>query len=121
MGTVIILIIILAIILLAVKSTIKRILYGSSCCGQKDRPEKKIKVQDKNKKHYPYKYQMKVDGMRCTNCARRIENTLNSIDGLWAKVSLENKLVTVLSKKEYEVNELSRKINEEGYSVLETL
>ena len=58
--------------------------------------------------------------MHYANCATRIENALNATEGLWAKVSLENKLVTVLSKKEYEVSELSRKINEEGYSVLES-
>ena len=118
MGTIIVVIIILIVVFVAVKSTIKRIRYGSACCGQRDKLEKKIKPADKNKSHYQYKYIASVDGMHCSNCIRRVENALNSVDGLWATASLENKSVTVLSKVELETAVLESRIREAGYTVL---
>ena len=118
MGTVIVILVILVVVVLAVKSTIKRILHGSSCCGERDALPKKIKPADKNKSHYPYEYILSVDGMHCSNCSRRVENTLNSIDGLWAKVNLEKKSVIVLSKKDLEASFFETEIGRAGYTVL---
>ena len=118
MGTIITLLILLIITLVAVKSTINRILHGSACCGERDAPEKKVKVQDKNKSHYPFKYVLSVDGMHCSNCTRHVENALNSIDGVWATASLERKSVTVLSKIKLEAEDLESEIREAGYTVL---
>jgi len=118
MGTVIIIFILLVIILTAVKSILNRILHGSACCGERDAPEKKVKVQDKNKSHYPYKYILSVDGMHCSNCTRHVENALNSIDGIWAAASLEKKSVTVLSKMELEPADLESEVQDAGYTVL---
>ena len=118
MGTIIIILILLVIILTAVKATLKRILHGSACCGERDAPEKKVKVQDKDKSHYPFKYVLSVDGMHCSNCTRHVENALNSIDGLWATASLEKKSVTVLSKMELDSADLESEVREAGYTVL---
>ena len=118
MGTIIIVLILLVIVLTAVKATLKRILHGSACCGKRDAPEKKVKVQDKDKSHYPFKYVLSVDGMHCSNCTRHVENALNSIDGLWATASLENKSVTVLSKMELDSADLESEVREAGYTVL---
>ena len=118
MGTVIITLILLLIAALAVKSVIHRIRHGSSCCGERDAPEKKIKVLDKDKSNYPYRYVISVDGMHCSNCTRRVENALNSLDGLWAKANLEKKYVSVLSKKEVDEKLLTSQISEAGYTVL---
>lgn len=118
MGTVFVAAIILVIAVLAIKSVIHRIRYGSACCGERDAPEKKIQPADKDKSHYPYKYILAVDGMHCSNCTRHVENALNSIDGLWATASLEKKSVTVLSKIELEAEDLESEIREAGYTVL---
>lgn len=118
MGTIIIIIILLAIVTFAVKSIIHRIRYGSACCGERDAPEKKIRPADKNKSHYPYKYTLSVDGMHCSNCTRHVENALNSIDGFWASASLEKKTVTVLSKTEVDAADFENEIREAGYTVL---
>lgn len=118
MGTVIIILILLIIIFTAVKGTLNRILHGSACCGERDAPEKKVKVRDKNKSHYPFKYVLSVDGMHCSNCTRHVENALNSIDGVWATASLEKKSVTVLSKIKLEADDLESEISEVGYTVL---
>lgn len=118
MGTIFIIVILLAIIALAVKSIIHRIRYGSACCGERDAPEKKIQPADKNKANYPYKYILSVDGMHCSNCTRHVENALNSIDGLWASASLEKKSVTVLAKMEVAAADFENEIREAGYTVL---
>ena len=118
MGTIVVTIILLAIASLAVKSVVHRIRHGSSCCGERDAPEKKIKVKDKNKSHYPYRYNLSVDGMHCSNCTRHVENALNSLDGVWATANLEKKSVSVLSKKEMDEKFLTSQISGAGYTVL---
>ena len=118
MGTVIVIIFLLLIMAFAVKSIIHRIRHGSACCGERDAPEKKIKPKDKNKANYPYKYILSVEGMHCSNCTRHVENALNSIEGLWATASLENKSVTVLSKMEVEASDFEDEIRQAGYTVL---
>ena len=55
----------------------------------------KKKKSDKNRANYPYTYKTAIEGMVCAGCVRNVENALNSADGLWARVDLENKEATV--------------------------
>ena len=57
--------------------------------------------------------------MHCSNCVRHVENALNIMNGVWAKADLETKTVKVRSKKELKPEDLSAKINEAGYTVLD--
>jgi copper chaperone CopZ len=118
MGTIAILFVLAIIVVCAILSIRKRIKYGSSCCGTHDAAPKKIRVRDKNKAHYPYTYTLTVDGMHCSNCARRVENALNSKEGVWATVKLENNTVLVLSKNQLEWAELSKAISDAGYTLI---
>ena len=119
MGTTIVIFVLAIIVVCAILSIRKRIKYGSSCCGTHDAAPKKIKVKDKNKAHYPYTYTLTVDGMHCSNCARRVENALNSKDGVWAKVNLEKKSVLVRAKSQLKWEDFSTLINEAGYTLIE--
>lgn len=119
MGTIIVLLVLAIIVLCAILSIRKRIKYGSACCGTHDAAPKKIKVKDKNKAHYPYTYTLTVDGMHCSNCARRVENALNSKDGVWASVKLENNTVLVRSKNPMEWEDFSTVITKAGYTLIE--
>lgn len=118
MGTTIVILILLVIIVLALGSIKKRIKYGSACCGTHDAAPKKVRVRDKNKAHYPYTATLAVDGMHCSNCARRVENALNSTEGVWAKVNLETKSVLVRSKNQLNEAELARIISKAGYTLI---
>ena len=118
MGTAIVILVLAIIVLCAILSIRKRIKYGSACCGTHDAAPAKIRVRDKNKAHYHYTYTLSVDGMHCSNCARRIENALNSKEGVWAKVNLENKTVLVRSKNPLEIADLSKVISDVGYTVI---
>ena len=119
MGTIAILFVLTIIVVCAILNTRKRIKYGSACCGTHDAAPKKIKVKDKNKAHYPYTYTLTVDGMHCSNCARRVENALNAKEGVWASVKLENNTVLVRSKSQLEWAELSKTISDAGYTLIE--
>jgi len=81
MGDTVVVIVLLVVVAFAVYGTVRRIRHGSSCCGERTPAEKKVKVKDRNKSSYPFVYRLKIDGMYCSNCARRIENALNSMDG----------------------------------------
>ena len=97
----------------------RTIRYGSSCCGTGSSMEKKIRVKDRNKAHYPYSYRLKVDGMVCAGCARRVENALNSDGELWARTNLEHKEVRVLAKKEMSRDAFAGLLKGTPYTLLE--
>ena len=118
MGTTIVILVLAVIVVCAILSTRKRIKYGSSCCGTHDAAPKKIRVRDKNKSHYPYTCTLTIDGMHCSNCARRVENALNAKEGVWAIVKLENNTVLVRSKNQLEWVELSKAISDAGYTLI---
>ena len=88
-------IIICAILLIAfaVYSTVRKMRgkAKSSCCGG---PEVKTvkKVADMDQSHYPFRYEVGIEGMHCSNCARAVENALHEKDGVWATVELGRKL-----------------------------
>ena len=63
---------------------------------------RKRRSADKDKSHYPYEKTLVVDGMVCKNCSARVENALNSIDGVWAEADVSSGRVTVRMKREIE-------------------
>ena len=117
-GTIIICAVLAAVIGVAVYSTVKRIKYGSSCCGGKDPMPAKVKVKDKNKSHYPYTYTLKIDGMHCSGCVRKLENAFHSEEGLWVSVSLEKKEALLRSKTELERKTVGKIVSSAGFTLL---
>ncbi len=90
---------ILAIALITVRSYAKQLSQG--CCGSGgDAPQKRTRPQDRNRAHYPFTETLIVDGMVCANCARRVENALNAVEGVWAEADVNTKRVTVHMKQQ---------------------
>ena len=118
MGTIIISVILAVVIGIAVFSTVKRIRYGSSCCGSKEPMPAKVKVKDKNAAHYPYTYRIAVDGMHCSGCVRKLENAFHVHEGMWAQISLEKKEVLLRAKRELDKRETGRIIADAGFTQL---
>lgn len=117
MATAIIVVILVLICIFSLKSYLKKLRGG--CCGAGgDGPEKKVKVADRNKEHYPYQATAEIDGMVCGNCATRVENALNSIDGVWAKVDLSKKQAAILSKQPLDEQEVRSAVRGQGYTVI---
>ena len=118
MGNVIIIALLILVVAYAVYGTVKRIRYGSSCCGEREAAPKKVKVKDRNKDNYPFTYVLKVDGMHCSNCALRVENALNSREGHWANADVGKKEVLLRSKHEVNEDELGKTVASAGYTML---
>ncbi|MDO4332990.1 MAG: heavy metal-associated domain-containing protein [Eubacteriales bacterium] len=104
------------ICVLSVKSYMKKLRNG--CCGGGDGPEKKVKVADKNKEHYSYTVQAVIDGMVCGNCATRVENAFNRMDGVWARVDLGQKQATIRSKEPLKEEDIKDVVRQAGYTVM---
>ncbi|MGN1388606.1 MAG: FeoB-associated Cys-rich membrane protein, partial [Bulleidia sp.] len=76
----IILVIVLAAVIAALRS-VKKNKGSCSCgCGSADSPEP-IRVHDRNPNHYSHEALIRIDGMHCTNCAVKVDNALNQIEG----------------------------------------
>ncbi len=60
-----------------------------------------------------------IEGMMCHHCTGRVEKLLNSMEGITAQVSLEDKCAHITLSKEYSDSELISAIENEGYSVTE--
>ena len=88
----------------------------SSCCGT---PEVKSvrKVDDTDESHYPYRYMLTVDGMKCSGCASNVENSLDNMEGVWARVSLGRREARVLSKNEYKKEDFEDALSKTSYKI----
>ena len=71
----------------------------ASCCGTAESVLQKP-VADTDESHYPYKYNVSVEGMMCSNCAANVENAINASGDTWAHVNLGRKRAEVLCKAE---------------------
>lgn len=96
-------------------SYVHKLRHGGGCCGEHEATPKKVKVEDRNKKHYPYAAVMRIDGMTCGNCALRVENALNSQPGVWATVDLGARQATLLLKEPPQAEALQQAVRDAGY------
>ena len=116
--SIIITIIIAAIAVFGLVNYIKKLKKGGDCCPEHEEATKSVKVKDRDKSHYPYEAKLAIDGMSCGNCVRNVENALNSLEGTWASVSLEDNQATVLLKSPADIEKLSKAVSDAGYCVL---
>ena len=54
MANVIIVLILLALVGYGIYSFVHHLTCGGGCCGERDAAVKKVKVEDRNKAHYPH-------------------------------------------------------------------
>lgn len=88
----------------------------SSCCGSAESVLPKP-VADTDESHYPYKYHVSIDGMKCSNCAANVENAINASGDTWANVNLGRKRAEVLSKTEKSETDFTKALKGTGYKV----
>lgn len=102
-----------------IKGYMKKI--SSGCCGAGGDAQQKVRVADKNKAHYPYSAELTVDGMMCSACETRVENSLNVIEGVWAKASSSEGKVHVLMKTPVDEDTFRKAVNDLGvYTLMKT-
>ncbi len=117
MGTNIICGILLVVILfLAIKNSIPHFKGEGACCGgggYKEKARKPKKLQDVVATKEIY-----IEGMKCDNCRIRVQNALNEMDDVSAKVDLKTKRAIVSLGRETNDEELTRTISRMGYEVV---
>ena len=106
------------LILWAVVTVIRRARKGSGCCGEHEAAGRKAPVADRNKAHYPYEVRLELGGMTCGNCARKVENALNRLEGTWAAVQMDDHSAAVKLKLPPDEKLLRRTVQQAGYVVM---
>ena len=89
--TAVVLVLLTLCVCFGIRSYAKKLRQGGGCCGEREPAEKKVRVADRNRSHYPYHAVLKIDGMVCANCARRVENAINRMDGYWAEAAFQGR------------------------------
>ena len=118
MKTVITVIVIVAILVFALKGSVKHMKGEGDCCGggSGNKP-KKVKA-----KHLEDpvigQITLHIEGMTCEHCVNRVAEALNSIDGVSAKVNLHKKNATVSFDRPVEEETLCSEVEKAGYRVL---
>lgn len=87
---------------------------GGGCCGSGSRT-----IRDKKVLTAPKIGEMvlTIEGMHCENCAIRIENALNRLDGVLCKVNHKKKTATVSYSTEPSRTQLTEIVEQLGYQV----
>lgn len=114
---IVILLILAAVIVFAVVTIVRRKKNGSACCGGGGEKVKAVKAQrlagdDLRELELP------VGGMTCENCARRVQNALNAIPGVQAKVSIGTKTAKIRCRADVTEEALRQAVREAGYVLL---
>ncbi len=117
-GSIAVYVVLIAIVGLAVYGTVRRVRHGSSCCGEREPAPKKVRVSDRKASNYPYLYELIVEGMHCANCARRVENAFNSIEGFWATADVGEKKVKLRTKMAIDEAVCRKAVDGAGYTML---
>ncbi len=113
----IVIVAVLALMALGGVRTLIKNIHGENCCsgGNSEIP---VKLADKNKKNYPYRCTVIIEGIKCINCAKRIQNRLNST-GMWAKVNFKKNSAEVLFKEKDSKELIKKTISDAGYKVVD--
>lgn len=85
MANAIIILVVALIVFFAIKGSVSHFKGEGACCGGGDGKTKKIRPR-KLANVVATKI-VRIDGMVCDNCEARVQNALNSIDDISAKVS----------------------------------
>lgn len=72
---------------------------------------------DKMRGEIAMKKEIFIEGMMCSHCSGRVEEALNSIAGVEAKVNLEGKKAEVTLSQDVSDNELENAVVDAGYTV----
>ncbi len=110
----IIIAILVAVIILSIKSMIPHFKGEGACCGggsgvklvKSKRLDKVIAVKT-----------ISIEGMTCDHCMARIHNALNSIDGVSAKVNRAKGQATVKLDRKIDEEKLRNAVTDLGYKV----
>ena len=85
---------------------------GGSCSGSRQTPKKKLSGSVVGKKT------IAISGMQCQNCVNSVTKALNGVDGVAAKVNLNNGMAEVSCDREVDEADLKRAVEAAGFKVV---
>jgi copper chaperone len=116
-ATIIIILVLAVVVLIAVKSAKKRFSGDGSCCGgggdewvEEDKKLTNPKIAEK---------EVKIQGMSCENCKKRIQRQLDRIDGVSAKVDWKKGVAKISEDREVPDDTIRRTIERLDYKVVD--
>ena len=65
-------------------------------------------------------YTMKIDGMSCAHCSARVKTALESLRGVSAKISLEEKTARIKCPASTDAETLAKAVSDVGFTVVST-
>ena len=107
--------ILILLIIIGIRSSVKHFKGEGGCCGGGS----SVKVKRKKLKQVVKERTVIIEGMTCEHCKARVESRSNSLDGVSAKVNLKRKTAVVSMEKEVEDEEIKKAIENAGYEVVE--
>lgn len=114
MENIIIIGILVVLLVIGIRSTVKHFKGESSCCGGGS----SVKPKKKKLKSVIATKVITVEGMTCDHCKNRVERCINDMDGAAARVNLKKKEVVVFLAKDISEEELCNAIQKAGYEVV---
>lgn len=117
MSTYIIIAILAVVIVFALKGAIKHMKGEGGCCGGLSGDVIKAERKTLNDPIVAEK-ELAISGMTCSNCAARVQNALNTLDGVAAVVSLKRKSAHVSMTRPVTDAELRAVVARAGYDVV---
>lgn len=118
MADIIIVLIVVVLLGLALKGSVKHFKGEGACCGggggsiSVDIPQKTLDHQILGKKT------VKISGMHCEHCVKAVTEAINKIDGAAAKVDLSRNEAVVSYDRELDDEILRRTVRDAGYRVV---
>jgi len=113
-ATIVVIIILIVIVIFAGKSAIAHFRGEGDCCGggggdKREKPKKLDSVAGTRT--------LTVDGMHCEHCVTNVQNALNSLEHVSAKVNLRSKQAVVTYDAPIEDSVLRDVVRRAGYTV----
>ncbi len=115
MLNVIIILLILAAIVFAVRSSILHFRGQGACCGGGG--GETIATEKTLEEKVVCEKTVAIEGMVCKNCAAHVQNALNSLEGVSAKVNLKKAEARVSAVRDVSDEEIRKAVSDAGYGV----
>ena len=114
LSNIIIIVILVVLVVVAVIKSIPHFKGEGGCCGGSGGAKR---IKPKKLSRVTSVINVKIGGMHCEHCYARVQNALNLVDGLSARVYGSRNLAVVKSERAVDNEEITKIITELGYNV----